>query len=485
MTVQIGAKRSAHIPAAVYTETGVLRWDGNPLIEALPKLPDNRVDFDVSVEYMPPKPTDRTRQQPELVRMAEAMTLTDVVFQFPKYSDPCIEIPLLIRESYVSRNPLKASDVQRRHALAMGKRDGLERPRNWKSHAGGYFIIAVTGMGKTTLMESIILSVPQVIRHKNYHGVNVPTRVQIVYIYLRVPHNGSLTGLCLQFFRKVDAILGSDYTRQARGIRSVAPMVELMNQVATAASISFIVVDELQNLRYARGEHSDIVLNYLAEIIEGLGIGVICLATPAVHKVLVEKVRDVRKLSSVGSLVLQPMMKYDPDPRHKGKLDPLWQTFCETYWDYTFVNHKPRLDKDTMAVWHDLSAGNTAFAVSLFLLTQRHEIGRREIVDIDALKRTSSVDMAFLQPAISALRSGKEKQLSLFDDLLYGAKYRELQRLLGIEPEGEVPSQEEVPEFGEIDEKVHERETRKHKKKEKQTGVDWVSEIQVKDPLVL
>ena len=484
MTIRIDAKESADIPDAVYKKTGVVRWDGNPLIEALPKAPDDRIDFDVSVEYMPPKPTDRTRRQSEFVRMAETMTLTDVVFQFPKYSDPCIEIPLLIRESYVSRNPLRASDVQRRHALATGRRDGLERPRNWKSHAGGYFILAVTGMGKTTLMESIILSVPKVIRHKKYHGVDVPTRIQIVYIYLRVPHNGSLTGLCLQFFRKVDAILGSDYTRQARGIRSVAPMVELMNQVATAASISFIVVDELQNLRYARGEHADIVLNYLAELIEGLGIGVICLATPAVHKVLVEKVRDVRKLSSVGSIVLQPMMKYDPDPKRKGEIDPLWQTFCETYWDYMFVKHKPRLDKATMAVWHDISAGNTAFAVSAFLLTQRHEIGRREIVDIDSLKRTASVDMAFLQPAISALRSGKDKQLESFDDLLYGAKYRELQQLLGIEAAEESPAAEEAPEFEGIENKIHERETQKRgKKKEKKT--DWVSDIPLKDPLVL
>jgi hypothetical protein len=482
MTVKIEAKPSAVIADAAYTRTGVERYDGNPLIEALPKLPQKRIDFDDFVEYMPQKPTENTRRKSEVVRMMEAMTLTDIVYQFPGYSGACIDISTLIREGYVSRNPLRAEDVQRRHALASGKKDGLLRPKDWKSHAGGYFMVAVTGMGKTTLMESLTLSIPQVIRHTKYHGIHVPTRYQVVYLYLRVPHNGTLSALCLQFFRKIDAILGTDYTRQARGLRSIAPMVELMNEVATAASLSFIVVDELQNLRCAR-TGADVALNYLAEMIEGLGIGVVCLATPAVDKVLEEKVRNVRKLSSAGSLVLRPMTKHDP--KQKGKTDPLWKTFCEIYWDYTYVKNKPRLDNATMDVWHDVSAGNTAFAVSAFLLTQRNEIGGREIVDIDGLRRTASVDMAFLQPAIAALRSGKEEQLLRFDDLLYGARCQKLQRLLGIPVTEENSGDDDVPEFEEVEQKIHQRERRRQRRlTTKQINTEWTGEISLRDPLV-
>jgi energy-coupling factor transporter ATP-binding protein EcfA2 len=485
MTLEIKAnpKPTSVIIDAVYVKTGVERHDGNPLIEALPKLPQRIIEFDNLVEYMPPKPTEKTRRQSEVVRMMEAMTLTDIVYAFPEYSKACQDIVTLMCEAYVSRNPLTAEDVRRRHALATGQRDGVRRPMNWKSHASGLLIIAATGMGKTTLLESLVLLLPQVIRHTKYHGIYVPTKYQVVCVYLRVPHNGTLSALCLQFFRKIDELLGTDYTREARGIRNIAAMVEMMNRVATAVSISFIVVDELQNLRNVRTEHADIVLNYFAELIEGLGIGVICLATPAVHGVLEKSVRNIRKISSESSVILPLMRKRDLENR--GDSDPTWKTFCEVYWDYTYVKNKPRLSKDTMDVWHDVSAGNTAFAVSAFLLTQRHEIGRREIVDIDGLKRTAAVDMAFLQPAIAALRSGKKEQLMKFDDLLYGERYRQIQKLLGIECAQE-DGADEVQEFEEIDEGIAKSEKRKQRRgKAKSAQNDWSKDIPMRDPLVL
>jgi hypothetical protein len=138
-----------------------------------------------------------------------------------------------------------------------------------------------------------------------------------------------------------------------------------------------------------------------------------------------------------------------------------------------------------MDVWHDVSAGNTAFAVSAFLLTQRHEIGRREIVDIDGLKRTAAVDMAFLQPAIAALRSGKKEQLMKFDDLLYGERYRQIQKLLGIECAQE-DGADEVQEFEEIDEGIAKSEKRKQRRgKAKSAQNDWSKDIPMRDPLVL
>jgi len=253
-------------------------------------------------------------------------------------------------------------------------------------------------------------------------------------------------------------------------------MVELMNQVATAVSLSFIVIDEVQNLRSVRGENAEIALNYFAEIIEGLGISVICIATPAVHSVLASKVRSIRKLSSAGSLVIQPMKNGDPQ----------WKTFCELLWNYTYVKNKPKLDKVTMNVWHEISAGNTAFAILAFLLTQQNEIGVREIVDIDALKRTASTDMAFLQPAIAALRSGKAKRLMEFDDLLYGRQYRHLQQLLGIEDDSTDTSADTDTEFDEvvqtIDKRVKARDRRK--KARVQTNQDWSEELPITDPLV-
>ncbi len=111
---------------------------------------------------------------------------------------------------------------------------------------------AVSGMGKTTFISSFLLGYPQIIRHTQYHGRKLKCH-QIVYLVLRVPHDATLKSLCLQFFDKVDHLLGTNYLRQARGLRQIAPMVHLMNQVATATSLGFIVIDDIQNLRSAKG----------------------------------------------------------------------------------------------------------------------------------------------------------------------------------------------------------------------------------------
>ena len=177
----------------------------------------------------------------------------------------------------------------------------------------------------------------------------------------------------------------------------------------------------MQNLRNARSGNSESVLKLFSEIIERLGISLLVLATPAVQTVIEGSVRNARKLASYGETVIKPMAKNDPQ----------WEDFCDTYWDYTFVQKKGRLDKKIRNTWHDVSAGNTAFAALAFMLSQRNEIGGREIVDTTAFERTAATDMAFLQPAISALRSGDPKRLRAFDDLVFSPQYRALRKLLG------------------------------------------------------
>jgi len=409
------------VPAA-YTETGVGRFSGNPFIEALPPIEQTKLQFLTALANYPPKPTAATRKAGEIVRIMEMSTLNDIVIPFPEYQKSSIALATILRDTYVARNPLTALDRQRRHALATQSSDGLPFPADWKSSAKGHFMMAVSGMGKTTFALAFLLRYPQVIRHLEYKGQALRC-CQVVYLVLRVPHDATLKSLCVQFFDEIDKLLGTSYARQARSLRQIAPMVQLMNQVATAVSLGFLVVDEVQNLRSARNGHAEFVLNLFSEIIERLGISLLVLATPAVQSVVEGSVRNGRKLASYGETVLRPMAKKDPQ----------WETFCDTYWDYSFVKKKGRLDQTVRDAWHAASAGNTAFAVLAFMLSQRNEIGGREIIDATAFERTAATDMAFLQPAIAALRSRNPDKLRAFDDLLFSPRYQALRKLLGAE----------------------------------------------------
>lgn len=407
------------VPAA-YVNTHVSRFAGNPFIEALPPIEQTKVEFLTLLSHYPATPTAETRKAGEIVRIMELSTVNDIVFPFPEYQKAGIALATMMRDTYVARNPLTITDRQRRHALATGSSDGMPLPANWKSSAKGHLMLAVSGMGKTTFASAYLLRYPQVIAHTSYK--NTPLKChQVVYVVLRVPHDATLKSLCIQFFDEIDRLLGTSYARQAYATRNIGPMVELMNKVATAVSLGFMVVDEVQNLRSARSQNADFVLNLFSEIIERLGISLLALATPAVQAVIEGSVRNARKLASYGETVLSPMA------RNGG----LWEQFCETYWDYTFVKKKARLTKEILDAWHAASAGNTAFAALSFGLAQRNEIGGREVIDAAAFERTAATDMAFLQPAIAALRSNKPEKLQAFDDLLFSPKYRALRKLLG------------------------------------------------------
>jgi hypothetical protein len=213
-------QRSAFSKAR-YKKTGIPKWDGNPLIEALPRLPDDLADFSDFVEQSPPLPTDATRRKSEMQRLTLLSDLEDIVYSFLEYEKASSRISRLIRNSYVSRNPVTRTDVQRRHAIATKGSDGVQIPRNWRSTAKGLLMIAVTGMGKTTFRDAFLQRVPQLIEHRSYNGKRLHLR-QIVYICLDVPHDGTLRSVCYQFFRKVDKILGTRYKNRAVGLRNIA-----------------------------------------------------------------------------------------------------------------------------------------------------------------------------------------------------------------------------------------------------------------------
>lgn len=412
------------VQTAVYLDTGVSRFSGNPFIEALPPIEQTKLEFLTLLSHYPTRPSAAMRRAGEVVRIMELSAVNDLVFPFPEYQKAGLALATMMRDTYVARNPLSVIDRQRRHALATGDGDGFPFPANWKSSAKGHFMMAVSGMGKTTFALAYLLRYPQVIVHGAYRGTDLRCH-QVVYVVLRVPHDATLKSLCIQFFDEIDRLLGTNYGRQANAIRNVAPMVELMNRVATAVSLGFMVVDEVQNLRSARGENADFVLNLFSEIIERLGISLLVLATPAVQSVIEGSVRNARKLASYGETVLRPMARTDAQ----------WEDFCETYWDYTYVKKKAALTKATLDAWHKASAGNTAFAALAFVLSQRNEIGGREVIDAAAFERTSAMDMAFLQPAIAALRSNDPRKLRTFDDLIFSPRYQALRRLLGAKDE--------------------------------------------------
>ncbi|MCX4173719.1 MULTISPECIES: ATP-binding protein [Paraburkholderia] len=464
-------KTVTRVPAR-YVRTGVRRFDGHPYIEALPPLPETKQALLLQLSNYPDPPTGKVRQASDIVRIMELSTLSDVVYPFPDYGESALDLTKIIRESYVARNPLNAIDIQRRHALASNSADGLPFPSDWKSSAEGHIMVAITGMGKSTFWNAFSLRYPQVIDHTAY-GDHPLAAVQIVYIVLSVPHDATLKGLCVQFFEEIDRILGkTEYSKVARSVRTIALMVQLMHTVATTVSLGLIVIDDVQNLSAAQGPTAEFLLNLFSQIVERLGISLFLISTPAIDKVLINIVRNTRKSASSGCVPMLPMARNSA----------LWKDFSETYWDYTFVKKKKRLTDSIRNAWWDASAGDTAFAVLAFMLTQQNAIGGTvEEVNEQGFQRTMATNMAILQPAIASLRCGRISTLKRFDDLLFGKEYWDLMRRIKTEPAAESSVKEDFDEVTEAVKESQQSQTSKNGKQALTKDPDF--NFPVEDPL--
>lgn len=415
-------ENNIQVTRAIYQETGINRYARNPFIEALPKLVERKLEYLNMVSNRPPPPNNELRKRGEVVRLMEMAAMSDIVYSFPAYGEAGLSLDRILRESYVSRNPITALDKQRRQAIASSaSSEKANLPPSWKSAALGHMIVAHSGMGKTTFINASLARYPQVLEHDGYDGQHLRC-YQIVFVKLAVPFDGTLKSLCHQFFEEIDSILGTAYTRQAKNLRSIALMVNLMQQVATSCSIGLIVVDELQNLRAAAGAGAEIVLSMFSQIIELLGISLVVIGTPAVESVISGSVRNARKLASGGSTILKSMARNSIE----------WDNFAHCYWEYCYVQQRTQLTPAVKTAWFNSCGGNTALAALSFMLAQKNEIGGREVIDEIAFARASAKDLGFLQPAIRALVSGDESQLLKFDDLIFTKQFKELQTSLGM-----------------------------------------------------
>lgn len=437
------------IPAE-YKATGVQRYDGNAYIEALPKMEETKDAILDRIEYFPPEFSKADRAKGELVRIAELARIGSMIYAFAEYKRAASNTTINIREAYVSRNPLKV-EVQRRRSMIAALKDlddeAAFRSVAFKSSALGQMIMAVSGSGKTTLGGGVLAPYCCVIEHTEYKGQPFRCR-QIPVIPLAVMQDGSLMGFCVQFFETIDKILGNThYAGEAKAVRTIPLMTLLIHKVAWAVGLGLVFIDDVQNLRAARGKLAEMVLNLFSQMLEIAGVSLLISATPALEPVIARSMRNIRKLTLGGTSKFPVMTRNDLQ----------WIAFATAVWCYQNVKHPGPLTEDILDAWHGCSGGNPAFTSLSFALAQRQEIGERETLDRLSFERVFETDMILLKPAIKALLSGKAGDLQKFDDLIPKSGLMELLDQLGWAHETK-ESAEDEPEFAELEEKDKEQQ---------------------------
>lgn len=215
------------------------------------------------------------------------------------------QIDKLVAEAYVvtTKDLMLASAVQRMLWTGLDRRPPVA-PATWQDLAkfseaakAGVSIDAIpwraswadagneseiTGMGKTHRLRRILALWHQAIAHRRVPGMPWEEYHQVVWLYLDMTFNGSLSGLLLHMLNEVDRALDNktkyaiEYPKRARNVQQLQVWVI---DVLKRHFCGLIVLDELQAISLLKGVDPELVGNFFLRLLNQ-GIPTIAMGNP-------------------------------------------------------------------------------------------------------------------------------------------------------------------------------------------------------------
>jgi len=395
-----------NIVHANYTEQEIPDYKGNPLIETLPPV---YFKYDV----MKLLTTDPGHNEGE--RELDAEYRSHCIGRLFRYFQPLdvhleIEkrISIAVRQSYISKNPVAKSYAE---ALVEGaaaiRKNNLNSLNIGNSTAFGFTIIGMSGVGKTTAIEKVLSLYPQAILHTQYN--NAPLFLtQLVWAKLDCPFDGSLKGMCMEFFDYVDNILGTDYAKKFSSHRmTIDQALPKMAQIARTHCLGLLVIDEIQHLNQAKSGGQAKMLNFFVTLVNKVGIPVVLIGTTKAMPILQSEFRQARRSSGQGALFWERMQN-----------DVSWEIMLRAMWKNQWTKKRTELTDELKNTLYNESQGIIDIAVKLYAMAQIKAIADgTEIITVKDIMEVAAEKYRLVQEPLNALRTGDVKKLAKYEDI--------------------------------------------------------------------
>ena len=376
------------VDEAVYQPSLIPGYRSNPLIEALP--PIWTATETISQLRYEPEYDETVRQLPTELRLHLLHDTLQFFEPMPVHVELEQRLSRLIRAGYQGRNPLQRGF---RHQMNLR----LQREQQVRQHtrSQGFTLLGMSGVGKTTALESILALYPQIVMHQAYHDQPF-SHLQVVWLKLDCPHDGSIRGLCLNFFQAMDGLLETRYYRY-----------HAMARVNAVHSLGVLVIDEIQHLSEARSGGAAKMLNFFVHLVNTIGMPVILVGTPKAQAIVGGEFRQARRGAGQGDLVWNRMEQ-----------DVMWDLFLQALWRYQFTRHVVPLTPQLSQALYDVTQGITDLAVKVYMLAQiRAMTTGRERLTPTLIQSVATDSLRLAQPMLAALRSGDPMKLAQFEDI--------------------------------------------------------------------
>lgn len=419
------------VTAASYLEQEISGYRGNPFVEALPPIMTEDEVMEALARY--PSFDEGERGMPSHLRLHAIQNALQFFAPLPVHLDLEQRFSRMIRTGYQMRNPVERGfwrDLdEKSKALALST---SVVPNCARSLTLGFTIIGFPGVGKSTSVEAILSLYPQVIYHSRYRERDFNV-AQVVWLKLECPHDGSIKGLCLNFFQAVDNMLGTKYERNyAGGRHTTDDLLPKIARVAAIHGIGVLVIDEIQRLSSAKSGGAGKMLNFFVQLTNSIGVPVVLVGTFKARSILSGEFHQIRRGTGQGDLVWDRMEEgewveeKDEEANGEARADyqklGIWQLFMESLWPYQYVKVPCALTKELSHVLYKETQGITDFAAKVYMLAQVRAITTAitiedEIITADIIRSVARDSLKQAQPVLVALRRGDTQFLSTVPDV--------------------------------------------------------------------
>ncbi len=407
---QLQIPNGGYAVLAEYMEQMLEEYSSNPLIEALPPIFSYEQTEELLHEY--PAFSEKERELDERYRYHCVQRLFRYFQPLSVHFDIEQRISRVIRQGYISRNPLhpdNAADMQQIYRMIREGNYEFNRELLSRTSATGFTIIGTSGVGKSISVEKILSLYPQIIVHSEYKGKPF-CHYQLTWLKLDCPFDGSVKGLCNNFFLAFDRLLGDNtYNKYADGRNiSVNTMMPIMAQLARNHSLGMLIIDEIQHLSLAKSGGSEKMLNFFVNLVNTIGVPVILIGTTKAMSILQSEFRQARRGSGQGDLIWERM-----------KNDMYWELLLEGMWKYQWTRHKVELTKELIDALYFESQGIVDIAVKIFILAQMRAIASgKEVISDKLIGAVARENLKLVKPMLDALKSGDLDRIELYKDIM-------------------------------------------------------------------
>lgn len=398
------------IEKAGYKEkTDIVEFVGNPLLAALPAFTSQNTVLKELLKLPPTRIEDRNLDATFRLDLLSRINTVHI----PRAQDLFIARSLhrCICWGYASRNPIPFSvtaEVMKQYNISV-----TDELQNYITRTDfpiyGFSILGVSGVGKSSSVLNALKRYTQVIEHTEYNGCPFHC-VQLTWLKVDCPGDGSQKGLCTAILRQIDNVLGTHYGSEVTSRISKDMLTSKVSQALCSHHVGVLVIDDIQNLCgiNAKKDTTSDLLSFLIYLMETLAIPVVMVGTPKVLPLFQQEFQLAKRATGDGTVRMEPMKKEDSD----------WTRYFSNIWNYQYLKNTVPLTEEMNEVFFRESVGNPFLCSLLYKLVQDDAItSKEESFSVTDVKKVANEKLCITNTMRANILKGEDEEMRRYEYL--------------------------------------------------------------------